>query len=182
MTEIILLPGYGNSGPDHWQSHWERRERAIRRFRPTDWDRPDLDDWIRALDRSIAETRLRVVLVAHSLSCLLVPHWAGRAGVRSHRVAGAFLVAPPDPAAAVFPPEAAGFAPVPMVRLPFPALVVASPDDPYGSVLHARTCARAWGAGFVEADARGHINAASGIGLWVEGIRLLDAFRAGLGS
>ncbi len=182
MSEIILLPGYGDSGPDHWQSHWERRERAIRRFRPTDWERPDLEDWCRALDRSIAETRAPAVLVAHSLSCLLVPHWAGRAGVRTHRVAGAFLVAPPDPAAEVFPPAALGFAAAPDERLPFPALVVASVDDPYGSVLHARARAKAWGAGFVEADARGHINGASGVGVWVEGIRLFAAFRAGLGA
>ncbi len=180
MTEIILLPGYGNSGPDHWQSHWERRERTIRRFRPTDWDRPDLDDWIRALDRAIAETRTPPVLVAHSLSCLLVPHWAARAGVRTHRVAGAFLVAPPDPTAPVFPASAANFAAAPMLPLPFPALVIASVDDPYGSVLHARTCATSWNAGFVEAEARGHINAASGIGAWVEGMRLLSAFSAGL--
>lgn len=23
---VILLPGLGNSGPDHWQSWWERRD------------------------------------------------------------------------------------------------------------------------------------------------------------
>ena len=118
--------------------------------------------------------------MAHSLSCLLVPHWAARAGVRTHRVIGAFLVAAPDPSAEVFPPEAAGFAGAPDRPLPFPSLVVGSVDDPYGSVLYARTRAKAWGAGFVEAAARGHINAASGIGAWVEGIRLFAAFRAGL--
>src|SRR5918912_318125 len=48
-------------------------------------------------------------------------------------IAGAFLVAPPDPASPGFPPEAAGFRPVPEAPLPFPALVVASRDDPYDS-------------------------------------------------
>ena len=80
----------------------------------------------------------------------------------------------------MFPPEAAGCAGAPDRPLPFPSLVVGSVDDPYGSVLYARTRAKAWGAGFVEAAARGHINAASGIGAWVEGIHLFAAFQAGL--
>jgi predicted alpha/beta hydrolase family esterase len=23
-TPVLILPGYGDSGPEHWQSHWER--------------------------------------------------------------------------------------------------------------------------------------------------------------
>lgn len=181
MTEILLLPGYGDSGPDHWQSHWQRRAPDMRRFRPADWEHPELDDWIAALDRALAGRPQPAVLVAHSLSCLLVAHWAARAEALTGQVAGAVLVAPPDPAAAAFPREAAGFAGAPARRLPFPALVIASPDDPYGSPAYARGCAGGWGAGFVEAAARGHINADAGVGDWPEGARLLAAFCAGLG-
>ncbi|HRQ83269.1 MAG TPA: alpha/beta hydrolase, partial [Azospirillaceae bacterium] len=88
---------------------------------------------------------------------------------------------PPDPQAAAFPVEAASFAAVPRAPLPFPALVVASSDDPYADLTYAQTLAADWGAGFVEAGALGHINAASGVGAWTQGRDLLTAFRAGLG-
>lgn len=178
MAAGIVLPGIGGSGTDHWQSHWEAADLSLRRFRPADWDHPDLADWQAALDRAIAEASGAPVLIAHSLSCLLVAHAA--TGI-ANRVRGAFLVAVPDPEGPAFPAAAASFRDVPSRTLPFPALVVASTDDPYGSHDHALRQARAWGAGLVTVGARGHINAASGLGPWPEGHMLLDAFRAGLG-
>ncbi len=174
MADIIILPGIGNSGDTHWQTLWQRDDAAMRRFRPADWDRPDLADWIAAIDREIAASPAPPVLVAHSLACLAVPH------VR-RRVAGAFLVAVPDPAGPAFPAEAAGFADVPAGPLGFPALIVASSDDPFGTTDHARRRAGLWGSGLVEIGARGHVNGASGLGAWPEGRNLLHAFVAGLG-
>ena len=120
-------------------------------------------------------------MVAHSPACLLVPHWAAR--VRASRAArpvrGVFLVAPPDPDGPGFPAAAASFRAVPRKKLPFPALVVASTDDPYAGLDFARRCAAEWGAGLVVAGALGHINAAGGLGDWPRGAALLEAFRAG---
>ncbi|QTL04665.1 serine hydrolase family protein [Aquabacter sp. L1I39] len=179
MAAGIVLPGIGGSGADHWQSHWEAADPTLRRFQPGDWDRPDLDNWQAALDTAIARSQEPPVLVAHSLSCLLVAH----AGERlSGRIAGAFLVAVPDTQAPAFPAAAAGFRHPPHRPLPFPALVLASTDDPFGSLDHARQRAHAWGAGLVTVGALGHINAASGLGPWQDGRMLLDAFRAGLRS
>ncbi|MBH0112178.1 alpha/beta hydrolase [Novosphingobium sp. YJ-S2-02] len=177
----LVLPGIGGSGPAHWQSLWQEADTAARRFRPSSWDQPGLSDWISALERELEACAGPVVLVAHSLACLLVAHWAeGSAQVA--RVAGAFLVAPPDPDGADFPRAQAGsFAPVPTARLPFPALLVASRDDPYASIDYARTRAQQWGTGFVDVGEKGHINAGSGLGAWSEGQGLLAAFRAGLG-
>ncbi|KEA40999.1 hypothetical protein CR64_19000 [Pseudomonas aeruginosa] len=58
--------------------------------------------------------------------------------------------------------------------------MVASSDDPYGSLQHARRMATGWAAGCVEVGALGHINAASGVGDWDTGWHLLQAFGAGL--
>src|SRR6202022_5196538 len=91
------------------------------------------------------------------------------------------LVAAPDPDGPVFPAEqAATFRAVPSRALPFPTLVVASSDDPYGSLGYVQRCAADWEAGLVVAGALGHINDASGLGGWPFGAALLTSFRAGL--
>ncbi|MFV3130097.1 RBBP9/YdeN family alpha/beta hydrolase [Niveispirillum sp. KHB5.9] len=165
---LAIIPGIGGSGEAHWQSHWQTGDPQTRRLDVPDWDRPDLGDWIAGLDRLVAGFMEPPLLVAHSLGCLLVAHWAGRAPV-----AGALLVAPPDPSGPIFPAEAAGFGPVPRRPLPFPAIVVASSDDPYGSMAHAEGLAAAWEAELVMAGALGHINGASGLGDWVWGRQVL---------
>ncbi|MEZ2132832.1 MULTISPECIES: RBBP9/YdeN family alpha/beta hydrolase [unclassified Sinorhizobium] len=176
MTDVVILPGIGGSGEEHWQTHWERRNSRIRRFQPTDWDRPDLSDWIAALDRAVFTAEEAPLLVAHSLACLLVAHWQ-----RASRlpVAGAFLVAVPDPKSEVFPAEAADFADVPRDKFRFPSLIVASSDDPYGEIEYARARAAQWGSGIVEAGPLGHINGQSGLGDWPNGWALFHAFAAG---
>ena len=115
-----------------------------------------------------------VVIAAHSLGCLLVVHWAS---LKRSNIAGALLVAVPDPSSPAFPSEASGFAPVPDIRLGFPTVVVASTDDPYGTVDFARGCANVWGSRFVNIGAAGHINAASGLGGWPVGFELLAQLR-----
>ena len=112
-----------------------------------------------------------MVLVAHSLGCLLVAHWAA-ASANGH-IHGALLVAVPDPEGPSFPKEASGFSPLPVRPLGFPSVVVASADDPYGSAEHAARCAAAWGSRLVEVGAAGHINSASGLGAWSDGFALL---------
>jgi predicted alpha/beta hydrolase family esterase len=56
---------------------------------------------------------------------------------------------------------------------------VASSNDPYGTLDHARRRAAQWGAGFIELGALGHINGSSGLGDWPDGLNLLAAFKAG---
>jgi predicted alpha/beta hydrolase family esterase len=179
VRDIIILPGIGGSGKTHWQSTWQQCDPRMRRFEPRDWEAPELADWIEALDRAVAAAASPPVLVAHSLACLLVPHWAARTG---RAVAGALLVAVPDPASPAFPAEAASFADPPRSRLPFPSLVIASSDDPYGSEAYVRRTAAAWGSRFVVAGALGHINAASGLGDWSQGREMLEAFLRRLGA
>ena len=95
-------------------------------------------------------------------------------------VLGAVLVAVPDPRADAFPSEASSFGQVPRSPLPFPALMVASSNDPFSSLDYSREVAHDWGASHMSVGPLGHINAGSGLGAWDEGQRLLRAFVAGL--
>jgi predicted alpha/beta hydrolase family esterase len=176
MTGIVILPGIGGSGEAHWQTYWERRNSRASRFQPRSWDRPDLADWMAALDRAVAAAPGAPLLVAHSLACLLVAHWQRASSLP---IAGAFLVAVPDPEAEALPVEAAGFASVPKDKFRFPSLIVASSDDPYGTIEYARARAAQWGSSIVEVGALGHINSQSGLADWPGGSALFQAFAAG---
>ena len=174
-TTALILPGIGNSGPAHWQSLWETANPSFMRVQQRDWDNPVCEEWLVALEQSVARVDVNVVLVAHSLACLLVAHWAAR----THRkVKGALLVAPPDPDGPDFPREATGFSPLPSKRFAFPSIVVASANDPYGSLEFAKSCALAWGSRFVGAGTVGHINSSSGLGEWREGFALFRQLAA----
>lgn len=177
MRYMITLPGIGGSGEDHWQSIWEKAEPQFMRFQPANWDEPDLEDWTHSLERAVKNCKRPPVLVAHSLACLLVVHWAMQS---SSSVAGAFLVSVPDPDGPKFPSAAASFRVVPEKPLRFPSLVVASTDDPYATLAHVRMRCAQWEAKLVVAGALGHINASSGVMDWAQGRGLLEAFCAGL--
>ena len=147
------------------------------RFAPSDWDRPDLADWCGALDQAIKAQDRPPILVAHSLACLLVAHWAA---TRATLAAGAMLVAVPDPSAPAFPDEARSFAPAPDQPLPFPSMIIASTSDPYGAVGHSERCAQQWGSRLIALGPLGHINTASNLGDWPAGREILASFRAEL--
>lgn len=172
-TPLLILPGFGGSGPDHWQTHWQAADPTMQRFAPSSWNAPRLQDWISALDRAVAGMVQPCVLVAHSLACLLVAHWAQRPHAP---VRGAFLVAPPDPASPEFPAEARSFVDLPGQALGFPAVVVASANDPYASMAYAEQQSQLWGAQCVDVGNKGHINAQSGCGAWPEGRAMLELF------
>ena len=173
----LILPGYGDSGPDHWQSHWERSDPAFRRVIQEDWLLPKLTDWLARLDKEVKSCATPPVLVAHSLACSLVAHWAMRPGARA---AGALLVAPADvDSPAHTADEVRSFSPVPLAPLPFPSIVVASTDDPFVTPARAAAFARAWGSRLVTFERAGHLNADAGFGPWPEGRRLLAELTKG---
>lgn len=180
-TKTYVLPGYANSGPGHWQTRWEGRDSSFVRVALPDWDYPAREAWCETLDQAVAaERRGPVRFAAHSLGCLTVAHWAlRRAGsAQLEKIEGALLVAPPDPSGPGFPRDAFGFEEVVLAPLPFASIIVASSDDPYGSLAFAERCARAWGSRLIEIGPRGHINADSGLGDWEEGRRYLASFAA----
>lgn len=169
MTSVLILPGIGGSGPRHWQSLWEAAEPSFRRVEMPSWEQPELEAWLSALTSATELARSPVVIVAHSLGCLAVAHFAARGG----RFKAALLVAVPDPERPAFPAEARSFAPVPLVPLGFPSCVVVSENDPYGCVPFAERCAKAWGSELSNMGPVGHINADSELGAWPAGRQLL---------
>jgi uncharacterized protein len=177
-TTFIMLPGIGGSDENHWQTLWERSNPSMKRFNPPDWNSPQLSVWCRALQDAIDAADEPAVLVAHSLSCLLVAHWAAPS---ASTVAGAFLVAVPDPDAPVFPSAASSFRAVPTGALPFPSIIIASTDDLYGTLEYAQSRAQQWNSRLIDIGPSGHINAASNLGDWPQGKSLLNDFVSSLG-
>src|SRR5438094_8556250 len=139
---VLVLPGYGASGPGHWQSRWQAADPTHRRVVQRDWLNPTLDEWRETLEHAVAGCDRPPVLVAHSLACALVAHSAR--GTR-RRVAGALLVAPADADMVALALDAvARFTPGPLERLPPPRIVLPSRDDPYGTLDRAQPIARGW--------------------------------------
>jgi predicted alpha/beta hydrolase family esterase len=167
----LLLPGLLNSGPEHWQSYWERADPACVRVVQQDWETPARTDWVATLETAVAAFGPDVVLVAHSTACALVAFWAA---ATARTVRGALLVSPSDTEAASYPAGPTGWQPMPLPALPFPSIVVASSDDPFVTLDRARAFAEAWGSRFVPIGPAGHINATSGLGSWSRGRALLD--------
>jgi predicted alpha/beta hydrolase family esterase len=167
---VLLLPGLFDSGPEHWQSHWERADPSFVRVVQQNWESPARGDWVATLEAAVASSGPAVVLVAHSAACALVAFWAG---ATTRRVRGALLVAPADTEAPSWPAGPTGWQPMPLGRLPFPSLLAASSDDEFVNLDRARAFAEAWGSRFVHIGAAGHINATSGLGPWSRGKELL---------
>ncbi|MBG8552470.1 RBBP9/YdeN family alpha/beta hydrolase [Hymenobacter guriensis] len=168
-SSVLLLPGLGNSGPQHWQTQWEQHYGYLR-ANQLNWDQPTCHDWVQMLDWAVAAAGPDVVVVAHSLGCATVAHWAA---TTNQSIRAALLVAPADVDRPDFPSEVTGFAPMPLAPLPFPSIVAASTNDEYVTLPRARLFADAWGSRLVNVGALGHINSASELGLWPQGHALL---------
>ena len=171
---FLIIPGYGSSGPQHWQTRWEKSDPAFKRVEQRDWLAPDRAEWVAVLERAVADIPGPIILIAHSLACLMVAHWAQTSQPRVRdRVLGALLVSPVDPTGPEFPASAVGFGPVPAAPLPFASQIVVSTNDPYASVNFSVSLAQAWGGRCEIIGAKGHINAESDLGEWPEGLGLL---------
>lgn len=174
--DFLVLPGLGNSGVEHWQSYWCNAFRNASRVLQDDWDNPKLAGWLGRLDAAIAGGTRPAVLICHSLSCSLAAHWALQND--PGRVKAVLLVAPSDLERPDAPAATRDFLPMPRQRFPVPTLVVASTDDTYVTPARAREFADAWGADYCKLPELGHINTASRLGYWPQGLLLLGQLLA----
>jgi predicted alpha/beta hydrolase family esterase len=166
---VVIVPGWRDSGPGHWQSLWAEGLADAARVVQDDWVSPRRESWIRAIGDLILAQDAPVVVAAHSLGCIAVAHLPAEV---VERIAGALLVAPADPERRA---ALADFAPVPYAALPYRSIVVASSNDPFCPVRLAGAYARAWGSEFVRMQNAGHINVDSGHGDWPLGLALLQS-------
>jgi uncharacterized protein len=179
-VEILIVPGFGDSGPDHWQTRWERKLSTARRVVQPDWRRADREQWAGAIIDAVGRAEKPVVLVAHSIAVAAVAHAAPRF---PRHVAGAFLVGMSDwNRAELLPGVKHDFAPIPLEQFNFPSMLVASRTDTYCDFEVAEKHASAWGSVLIDAGNAGHINAQSGHGPWPEGLMRFGLFLKALGE
>ncbi|MFC3531687.1 alpha/beta hydrolase [Vogesella facilis] len=190
---LVTVPGWGDSGPQHWQSHWERLYPLSRRVEQDDWLYPTRSEWVARLAATVDDCAGKVVLAAHSLGCHTVVAWLAQASLpQQSKVQGVLLVAPPAlpitparalasgelPAGAAVP-DFAGFEAPLALRLPLPARLVASRDDLFCSWAEAEALAQGWGVPLLDAGNAGHMGSHSGLGDWQAGQRLLQQLMLG---
>jgi uncharacterized protein len=168
---VLLLPGWLGSDAEHWQSRWASLHGA-ERVEQNDWQWPKRGDWMARLDETLLSSERPAVLVAHSLGCHLVTAWAAHSTLTA-RVQAALLVAMPDIERDDMPPNVAAWRPVVRNRLPFASLAVISSDDPYCAPERAGQFAADWGSASFDIGRCGHINSASNLGDWPQGLALL---------
>lgn len=173
IPTILILPGWQDSGPEHWQSLWLGKFSNAVKVEQADWMHPKKDDWVKTLNDYVTRYD-EVVLVGHSLACPTIAHWAKEHPENTSRVKGTLLVAPGDADMPNFPEDMQGFSPIPASPFPFKSIVVTSDNDKWVSLERATQLAAAWGSRFVNIGPHGHINTDAGFGDWPEGEALLQ--------
>jgi predicted alpha/beta hydrolase family esterase len=163
---FLILHGLQGSGPGHWQTWLAARLRADNE-RVAYPDLPDADmpspaSWRGVLDGELAALPSgEVIVVCHSLSCLLWLHHVAEGGRQADR---ALLAAPPSESAGVV--EIAGFFPVPLPALNRGARLVCSDNDPYCPEGAATLYGEPLGIPVDVLEGRGHLNPEAGYGPW----------------
>jgi uncharacterized protein len=178
--KVLIIPGLGGSGPDHWQTLWEDERLDCQRVEQADWHNPDPLGWICTIDAAVAKADCATILVAHSLGCLAVSAWAALSRIDPARPIAAMLVAPCDPCQMGVHPIIGRFGRVSQQRLPISSVLVASANDPYATLARSGNFASIWGSQLIEAGELGHINAQSNLGPWRWGQNILETLIAKL--
>jgi uncharacterized protein len=172
MSNYFIVPGLRNSGPEHWQTFFEKSGSNFKRIEQQEWDAPNCNNWIEAIDKAISGYNpSTVILIAHSLGCCTIAHWAMR---YNKKVKGALLVAPSDIENPAYTFPSTGFTPIPLHKINFKTIVVASDDDEWVSINRAKFFAANWGSELVNIGNAGHINTAAGYGQWAAGLQILQ--------
>lgn len=176
QTMILILPGWQDSGPQHWQSIWLKKFPNAVKVSQKNWMYPEKQAWVKTLNEHIEKYPDKdIVLVGHSLACATIAYWSKEYFSKtSAKIKGALLVSPNDMDAPNFPKEIKGFSPMPLEKLKFRSIVVVSDNDQWVSINRAKYFAQCWDAELVNIGPHGHINADAGFGEWLEGEKLLQ--------
>lgn len=172
-TTFLIVPGYTNSGAEHWQSYMERKYANVVRVVQDDWSSPD-KSWVEALDKAIKNTPGSIVLVGHSCGAVAVAQWA--CSSFDKRVKGAVLVAPADVDSATALDEIRQQRPLPAKKIAFPTLLICSDNDEHLSLVKAHALAETWGSEIEVIPNGGHLHTAAGYGEWTAGETLIENF------
>lgn len=179
---VLFVPGLRDHVADHWQSHAARALPGSVTVEPLREDRLSLRARVNALDTALHAIEGEVVLAAHSAGCLMVAAWATHP---TRAIKGALLATPADvehPLPEGYPTladlTANGWCPMARERLPFPAIVAASHNDPLARFELVADLAQSWGAELFDAGEVGHLNPPSGFGVWDDALPLIAGLSA----
>lgn len=161
----LIVPGLNNSDQHHWQSHWETLLPDSRRIKLANWATPNLAKWCHAIEDELSARKGPFIVIAHSFGALAS---ARMAYLRPQKFRALFLVAPADPDKFSIADQ------LPQEPLMVKSALVASSNDPWMQADKAAQWAQRWGAEYRLIKNLGHINSASNIGLWPEGITQLQ--------
>jgi predicted alpha/beta hydrolase family esterase len=175
---ILILPGLGGAGADHWQTAWGQAFPGMQRVEQANWETPVYAAWSARLTEAVVQARQPIVLVAHSLGTSLTMRWSFEQREHARKVAGAFLVAPTDRDRFDASPSSPvrGWGPMILKPLPFASMVLASRNDDRVSFERAEIFSKAWGSTLVDAGNLGHIGSAAKLGLWPFGLFYFGQF------
>ncbi|MFF1571590.1 RBBP9/YdeN family alpha/beta hydrolase [Leifsonia sp. NPDC058292] len=171
-TAFLILHGWDNFRPaGHWQHELavalRGRGRRVDYPQLPDAAQPSVEAWrdalAQALEAAAADGR-RVVVLAHSLACLL---WLGaRPRTADEAVERVLLVAPPAPAVVAGIPEIAAFAALELSASGAPTTIAASDDDPYCPEGAATAFGEPLGIPVTVIAGGGHLERTAGYGEW----------------
>jgi predicted alpha/beta hydrolase family esterase len=175
---ILILPGLGGAGADHWQTAWGQAFPGMQRVEQANWETPVYAAWSARLTEEVSRATRPIVLVAHSLGTSLTMRWAFEQPEHARKVAGAFLVAPTDRDRFDASPSSPvrGWGPMILKPLPFASMVLASRNDDRVSFERAEIFSKAWNSTLVDAGNLGHIGSAAKLGLWPFGLFYFGQF------
>ena len=177
-ADILIVPGYKGAGENHWQTRWQNNLSSARRVDMGDWHKPVFEDWMANLIAAVKASQKPVILIGHSIGAQVIVHAGSKI---SDKVAGAFLVAPPDVENKnIRPKHLLTFGPFCRNPLNFPSFTIASRNDQFCEYERAEEMAACWGSFMVDAGENGHIDTASGHGPWPEGLMVFSKFMSRL--
>lgn len=162
---VLIVPGLRNSDEQHWQSRWEAKLPNSKRIELAEWDTPDLEKWKQGIRAQLQNADKPVVIIAHSFGTLAS---ASIAQEFPDKITALFLVAPADPDKFQIAAQ------LPQQPLPVPTQIIASSNDPWLTEAKAAYWALLWGADYLRFKNVGHINSASNLGDWSEGLAQLQ--------
>ncbi|MEY3416651.1 MAG: hypothetical protein RL711_6 [Bacteroidota bacterium] len=170
-TNYLIIPGFGNSDQKHWQTYFEKHLTNCVRVQQKSWEKPIRNDWLRAIYEAVMQYNpTSVVLISHSMGGIAIAHWAREFNIK---IKGAMIVAPPDLENPWQDLGFESFVPIPLLKFPFPSMIIASLDDHWASKERTQAFAQNWGSKLLFLNDAGHINTTSGYGEWKEGLRIL---------
>ncbi|KAA8735628.1 alpha/beta hydrolase [Acinetobacter qingfengensis] len=167
----VIVPGVGGSEKRHWQSWLQSQLLYSSRVEQQHWNDPILSRWVKQFVQHIQNIAAPIQIVAHSFGCLTTIAALHQHPELNQKITGILLVAPANPRRF----STTGFAQDSgqdfanqfiAMHLDIPSLLIYSENDPWHDVKSTLHYAKAWGSHCISQGTAGHINVASGFGVW----------------